>query len=265
MDLSGPMTGLESLGGLFSSFSSRSKPLLVSDYDGTLAPFRRERGEAVPLPEIKELLGRIIGAGGDVIILSGREAGEVFLLLGLDVEIIGCHGWQRRSPGGKTETLPLSGDEQRAVQVLSSLFDAFPADSVERKPVSAALHWRERDEIKRRWHKIGPEIRDRAGHSGLEALPFNGGIEFRIPSFSKGAAVERILEHRKENEPVCYLGDDVTDEDAFLALKGRGTGILVSGSLRSSAADAWIRPEEVRLFLEIWLSALEGEQRRGGA
>ena len=262
MDLSGSLPGFESLGGLFSSISL-SKPLLVSDYDGTLAPFRRERGEAVPLPEVKELLGRIIGAGGGVIILSGREAGEVFSLLGLDVEIIGCHGWQRRSPGGKTETLPLSGDERRAVQALSSLFDPFPADSVERKPVSAALHWRERDEIRRRWNELEPEIVGRAAQSGLEALPFNGGIEFRIPAFSKGAAVKRILEHRKENEPVCYLGDDVTDEDAFLALKGRGTGILVSGSPRRSAADAWIRPEEVKPFLEIWLSGLEGEQRRG--
>jgi trehalose 6-phosphate phosphatase len=264
MDLSGSMPGLESLGGLFSSFG-RPKPILVSDYDGTLAPFRRERGDAVPLPEVKELLWRIISAGGDVMILSGRDAGEVFLLLGLDVEIIGCHGWQRRSPGGKTETLPLSGDERRAVQALSSLFDAFPIDSVEIKPVSAALHWRERDEIKRRWHKLEPEIIDRAGQSGLEALRFNGGIEFRIPAFSKGAAIERILEHRKENGPVFYLGDDVTDEDAFLALKGRGTGILVSGSPRRSAADAWIRPEEVKFFLEMLLSALEGEQRRGEA
>ena len=264
MDLSCPMKGIESPGGSFPSFG-RSKPLLVSDYDGTLAPFRRERGDAVPLPEVKELLGQIIKAGGDVIILSGRDAGEVFLLLGLDVEIFGYHGWQRRSSGGKTETLPLSCDERKAVQALSSLFDAFPADSVEIKPVSAALHWREREEIWRRWHELGPEIIDRAGQSGLEALPFNGGIEFRIPAFSKGAAVERILEHRKENGPVCFLGDDVTDEDAFLALKGRGTGILVSGSPRRSAADVWIRPEEVKTFLEMWLSVLEEEQRRGGA
>jgi trehalose 6-phosphate phosphatase len=49
-----------------------------------------------------------------------------------------------------------------------------------------------------------------------------------------------------------YLGDDVTDEDAFRALRERdGFSLLVSETPRPSAASFGLRdPGEVRLFLE---------------
>ncbi len=53
-----------------------------------------------------------------------------------------------------------------------------------------------------------------------------------------------------------YVGDDVTDEDAFAALKERGIGVLVTDAPRPSAADYSLRDtEEVRQFLQL-LTAL---------
>jgi trehalose 6-phosphate phosphatase len=49
-----------------------------------------------------------------------------------------------------------------------------------------------------------------------------------------------------------FIGDDITDEDAFAALQGRGAGVLVAGALpKRTAATAWVRsPHEVAMLLE---------------
>lgn len=256
LDIGHPGLRLSDLEGFFGSFGGVS-PLLVSDYDGTLAPFRRERGEAVTPEETKELIRRIMEAGGEFVLLTGREASEAASLLGVPAEIWGCHGWQRRSPGGDTVTVALSAAEEQALLLLPGLFRAFPSDAVERKPVSAALHWRERPDVLEQYGKLEKSILERASEAGLEKLPFEQGVEFRLPSFTKGKAMKRILAARSSRDPVCYLGDDETDEDAFRVLNGRGVGILVSALPAESAAGVRIRPDEVPEFLRKWLAALE--------
>ncbi|MBL3539095.1 trehalose-phosphatase [Aminivibrio sp.] len=254
--------GLSDLEGFFESFRGVGvSPLLVSDYDGTLVPFRRERDEAVPSRETRDLVRRIGEAGGEFILLTGREASEAASLLGVPAEIWGCHGWQRRSPGGETITMPLSGAEEDALRLLPDLFRSFPSDAVERKPVSIALHWRERPDVLEQYGKLEKSIIERASSAGLEKLPFDQGVEFRLPSCTKGEAMKRILAARSFRDPVCYLGDDVTDEDAFRALDGRGVGVLVSALPAASAAVVRIRPEEVPEFLRKWIAALEAERR----
>jgi trehalose-phosphatase len=53
----------------------------------------------------------------------------------------------------------------------------------------------------------------------------------------------------EETLPV-YIGDDVTDEDAFRALAHRGVGIAVHEGPQPTAAAYTLRdPEEVRAFL----------------
>ena len=57
----------------------------------------------------------------------------------------------------------------------------------------------------------------------------------------------------------AYLGDDLTDEDAFKAVEGRGLGILVRKQWRSTAAAAWLKPpEELIRFLERWAEVCSG-------
>jgi len=60
---------------------------------------------------------------------------------------------------------------------------------------------------------------------------------------------------------VCaYLGDDRTDEDAFLAIAPHGVGVLVRPELRETAAAWWLRlPEELLEFLDDWSAACRQE------
>ena len=57
----------------------------------------------------------------------------------------------------------------------------------------------------------------------------------------------------------AYLGDDLTDEDAFRALPEGALGVLVREELRPTDAGAWVRPPEGLLdFLDRWLAAEAG-------
>ncbi len=70
----------------------------------------------------------------------------------------------------------------------------------------------------------------------------------------KGDAVRTILDEVPANASVAYLGDDVTDEDAFQALHGRGLTVLVRRDWRPGAAQVWLRPPaQLREFLTNWL------------
>ena len=69
--------------------------------------------------------------------------------------------------------------------------------------------------------------------------------------WDKGRAVRWLIESLKLQDALpVYLGDDVTDEDAFRALAARGVGIVVQDAPRPTAATLTLRdPDEVRDFL----------------
>ncbi len=87
----------------------------------------------------------------------------------------------------------------------------------------------------------------------LEIHPFNGGLELRCPGRTKGTAIESILDQLAAGEPAAFLGDDLTDEDGFKAIKGRGLSILVNCEPRRTYADLLITPPaELLAFLDRW-------------
>src|SRR5581483_10644258 len=96
---------------------------------------------------------------------------------------------------------------------------------------------------------------DAPDESGLEWLPFDGGIELRGTGCTKATAVYSILRDEPRGAPAAYLGDDLTDEDAFVALREYGPGslclpVLVRPEVRPSAADLWLHPpDELLAFL----------------
>jgi trehalose 6-phosphate phosphatase len=69
--------------------------------------------------------------------------------------------------------------------------------------------------------------------------------------WDKGRAVQWLIETlRLEDALPVYIGDDVTDEDAFRALAGRGIGIAVQEAPHDTAAAWTLRdPDEVRALL----------------
>lgn len=234
--------------------------VLMLDYDGTLAPFQVRPEQAVPYPGVAEALASLIRDGGTrIVIVSGRRATDVVRLLPLKPrpEIWGAHGWERLLPSGKLATQEPPDDIKRALEEAEEAVREVVrrGGRLERKQASVALHWRglpglsvvkNEQEAHAAWV---PFTRD----GTLQLLPFDGGVELRAPGCNKQHAVKAVLSETAADSAIAYLGDDITDEDAFAAVKPRGLAVLVRPELRETQADAWLRPPgELIEFLGRW-------------
>ncbi|MFQ6103387.1 MAG: trehalose-phosphatase [Candidatus Glassbacteria bacterium] len=244
----------------FERVRQMGKRALFLDYDGTLAPFVVERSEAVPYPGVCELLDEIISTCDcRLVIISGRWLGDLIPLLRLKElpEVWGSHGSERLMPDRKYQIEKSDANALRGLAMAESwVLEQKLARYCERKHSSLALHLRglssgESRTIKaktlEKWSGI-------AQQSGLTVQEFDGGIELRTTGPNKGVAVDTVLEEMGEGTAAAYLGDDLTDEDAFHAISGRGLAVLVREKLRETAADIWVKPpDELLWFLKRWL------------
>jgi trehalose-phosphatase len=257
MEIINPQFNLESF---FYNLGSAQKRALMLDYDGTLAPFLVEREKAVPYPGVREILTRLVSAGRTrVVIISGRRVSDVVALIGLDVtpEIWGSHGLERLTHDNEYKLAELT---EAARQGLAEADDWLEEQGLagvsERKPSGIAFHWRGmspskanelKERIEKKWFPT-------AGKFGLILHEFDGGLELRVAGITKGKVVESIIKEMGVDAVLTYLGDDLTDEDAFNALRGCGLSVLVRDSRRETAADLWIKPpRELLQFFEKWI------------
>jgi len=251
----------------FDALHSPAQAVLLLDYDGTLAPFQRDRYRAFPYPGVTNLVRGIINNGRTrVVLVTGRSANDIIPLLGIlpYPEIWGSQGLQRLMPDGTYEMPHLTDSVQHAlVQAAEWLHDNELYRYAEFKAGSIAVHWRGldpataetvRERVLLGWRPIAERYH-------MTLLPFDAGLEIRSPGHDKGDAVRTIMEEMDDQALVAFLGDDVTDEDAFRALEHRERGLaaLVRPEWRETAADLWIRPpDELLEFLLQWLKARQG-------
>lgn len=264
----------EKLDEFFSAFTGGASPLLLLDYDGTLAPFRVDRFLARPFAGVRELLAAIQRQGRTkIVIITGRPTAEIAPLLGLDspLEVWGLHGAERLYSDGRRE---LEQAAPAVQQALAEVREFLNRDSLgglfEDKANAVVMHWRgasrkKGDQIEQRTRELFEPL---ARLEGLALMEFEAGLELRVGR-NKGEAVEAILAEAGGlgAGPVAFLGDDITDEAAFRAVRrlGRlGLTALVRPSWRETEAEVWLRPPaELKAFLERWLQAVgsEGEGR----
>lgn len=245
-------------------------PVLLLDYDGTLAPFRVERDKAIPYPGLRELLTEIhTRTLTRLVIISGRAIDDLLPLLGLDPppEIWGCHGWERLLANGQRPRISLPAGAQAGLQeAIARPGQRALGRQYEVKPASVAIHWRgmavaEQDRLRRETETAWGHLADRFG---LQVHAFDGGLELRCPGRSKGTAIRVILAEVATDTPLAFLGDDLTDEDGFRELKGRGLGLLVRRENRSTEADVHLQPpEELFAFLEKWRATVRSTSALG--
>jgi trehalose 6-phosphate phosphatase len=261
----------EKLEEFFCALAGGATPLLLLDYDGTLAPFRLDRFQARPWAGVRELLVRIQRQGRTrMVIVTGRPAHEIAPLLGIDpaLEVWGLHGAERLFPDGRRELEQASSE---AREILDKLRAMLKCDSLgglfEDKDNGVVMHWRGVSPHRAILieNKTRALFEPLAGTNGLAMLEFEAGVELRV-GCDKGGAVEAILREGGADAPVAYLGDDWTDEAAFRAVNkigSRGLSVLMRRQSRKTEADVWLRPpQELRAFLESWL--LERNQSNGG-
>lgn len=201
-----------------------------------------------------------------VAVISGRDRADVETLVDLpELIYAGSHGFDIRGPDLRREheggqaALPELDD---ALETLSRELAEVKGAQVERKRFAVAVHYR----------NVGEELVEQARRAverfaaGHPKLRLRGGKKiFELQpdiDWHKGKAVLWLLEVLKlDSEDVLpmYLGDDVTDEDAFAAIKDRGIGIVVGDDTLPSHAGYWLADtDEVQRFLEALIETMEG-------
>ena len=254
------LTSGTNLDAFFERLKCSEGKLLMLDYDGTLSPYYIERHEAVPYPGIRDILAEALASADcRTVIISGRSISDLRPLLGIDsgIEIWGCHGLERLGQDGDYTGPDLDADTSAGLEQAAGWASSEGLEKrLEIKTACVAIHWRglggkETAGIERAVNESWSEIAD--GRK-LELHRFNGGIELRPTGMNKGMVVDSLLSEGAG--AAAYLGDDITDEDAFRAISGRGLGILISPGWRNTAADIWLTPpEELIWFLENWIES----------
>lgn len=229
--------------------------IIASDFDGTLSALAPQPEAARPLPgAIDALMTLTRLPGTKVAVVSGRSLADLALIADIPapIERVGSHGAEyalgAEDPSATSAVLDVRAELrlQRLVSELTALAEATPGSRVELKPFSVAFHYRnaEPERAQRALTWIDDTLRRR---EGLWNKPGHRVIELMVLRASKAHAID-VLRQRSPGAVVFYVGDDVTDEDVFVSLRGGDIGCKV-GSGETAASCRVPDPDSVVTLL----------------
>ncbi|HEY7050868.1 MAG TPA: trehalose-phosphatase [Mycobacterium sp.] len=236
-------------------------PAVCLDYDGTVSVIVAEPESARLVDGVADTLARLAGRC-PVAILSGRDLADIRDRVNVaGLWYAGSHGFESVAPDGSyrqneeaAAAVPVL--EQAAADLRAELAH-IDAARVEHKRFAVAVHYRDVsiDDIGgvvAITHRVGcaAHLRVTNGRKIVELRP--------DVDWNKGTTLAWIREQvtGTAGRPVLpiYIGDDLTDEDAFDAIHTDGISILVrhteDGDRRSAARFTLENPEQVRDFLD---------------
>jgi len=232
------------------------------DYDGTLTPIVLRPEEAILSSSMREVL-RALAAKVPVAILSGRDLEDLRQQVSIEgIIYTGSHGFDIVGPRGlrkqvAPEFLPILEDTEKELK--QKLRDIAGAQ-LERKRFSIAAHFREvpderTPQVEQAVSEVAARHRKLRKTAGKKVYELQPDVDW-----NKGKALLWLLEAMgldpEEMFPI-YIGDDLTDEDAFRAVERCGVGIVVNEKPRATAARYFLKdPVEVELFLREILARL---------
>lgn len=239
--------------------SECQKLFLFLDYDGTLAPIAESPDKAQMSEEMRSLLMRV-KERMPVAVISGRSLEDLRKRVGIEnILYAGNHGMEIWD-GEKTVVNPQSMDSRQSLiellERLKTSLSHIKGVLIEDKGITASVHFRAVHA--RHWGELFDVFQKVS--TGYEQFfkitPGKKVFEIRpLDARNKGDAVSWMLENFGAGTLPVYVGDDITDEDAFRALKGSGISIAVGGS---HAADYYLKnQEEVKAFLQRLLARSE--------
>ena len=159
-----------------------------------------------------------------VAVISGRDTDELAERLPVDgLMLIGNHGLEERGPAGSRlapEVEPFLPALRQAAQTFAQRPEArLPGVVVERKRATMSVHFRNAARPPDAGPILETVLREISEATGLELHPGRLVWELRPPvRIDKGQVLQRLVSAFPADS-IIYIGDDVTDEAAFTALK----------------------------------------------
>ncbi|WP_067903218.1 trehalose-phosphatase [Nocardia vaccinii] len=232
------------------------KPAVLLDFDGTLSDIVADPGAAALREGMAQELAKL-AERCPVAIVSGRDLDDLRARVGIPgIWYAGCHGFELMSPHGRRHRHAAGAAAEaalaRAVNRLGLELRDVPGVVVDDKRFAVAVHHRmvaeqQVADVIAVVHNIGHE-------EGLRAAAGRKVTELRPPvRWDKGRAVDWILEHLAAPAIPIYVGDDLTDEDAFDVVGAGGITVCVrnteAGDRRTAAQFGVECPARVRDLL----------------
>jgi trehalose 6-phosphate phosphatase len=248
---------------IYSRIRQSKQKLLLCDYDGTLTQIVDRPEMANLTDETKNLLdGLVHRPAVKVSIISGRALADIKERVGLGgIIYAGNHGFEIEGPDIQF-IHPLTEEVSSIIRLMGTVLrramSSIKGVIVEDKGVTLSVHYRLVDQdklpvvnnmfentvgIARRLGKIKTTSGKKV-HEVRPAIPWNKGNAVKL-------IVDRFSPSRKRDVLPIYLGDDLTDEDAFKVVNDLGgISILIGEGSRESAAAYYLNStSEVDSFL----------------
>jgi alpha,alpha-trehalase len=239
--------------------AGQKRLVIFLDYDGTLTPIVA-RAEDAHLSSAMRATLIELARTFPVAIFSGRDLEDVrrhvaqhhlYYAGSHGFEIAGPHNFHRVHETVET----FLGDLDQAEAALRQHLDRIAGAWVERKRFAIAVHFRQVRQdheaavaaLVTEVQQAHPRLRQTGGKKVFELRP--------ALDWHKGKALFWLLDVMELAPEVVwplYIGDDVTDEDAFRALRHTGVGIVVieDADQATAARYALADTEAVRTFLQ---------------
>jgi trehalose 6-phosphate phosphatase len=223
---------------------------LFLDLDGTLAPIAPRPDDVVADPKRTFLLRRLVERfDRRVAIVSGRTISEISTILENAVPAVaGVHGLERRDARGELSAALPDPDLDNAREVFEHLARAQPGLLVEDKGLSVTLHYRG---CPGACDAVRDAARRLEASSDLILQEGDMVAEMRTRGDDKGKAISRFLtEWPFQGARPIFVGDDLTDENGFVAAEAAGGfGVLVGPPRRTAARYNLRDPDAVLAWL----------------
>jgi trehalose-phosphatase len=212
---------------------------LFLDLDGTLAPLAAAPALARVLPGIPHSLGTLARRGWRVVIVSGRPRTEARRLCPVPGALVfGSHGLE--GPGVVRKAVTLRARLHDLARGGATLARKTPGARVEQKPWGVAFHDRNVSASHLAvWRRRLRAFLSGCDLEGLEILRGRRVLEIRPRGAHKGRVVALLFPEGfggRRDASLVAVGDDVTDEDLFRAVRGAGIAVRVGRPRRRTAA-----------------------------
>ena len=237
--------------------------IIVTDIDGTISTITPLPQQAVITKSMKEILNKIQQKFKLLAIITGRSLENAIEMINIsNILYIGNHGMEYQ----RNNKIITDKKTLKYIPQITNLHKTLEQESsikihgiiLENKNTSISIHYRSTKDPQKAHKTIIDTLKDNKTMNGLQIKEGKKIIEVRPPTGNnKGKIINKIVKNYGANQMI-YLGDDVTDVDAFKEIsklskskKFEGTSILVQSDET---------PEFVKNNAEYYVNSVEDVQ-----